>query len=346
MATWRDVMLPGGRHPWHFFSQALGSPSLLLANRGGIDERRQELLEGLLAESASLPPKYFYDAQGCALYQAICELDEYYPVRSEGSLFQRYRDEIAAEVPRRAQWVDLGCGDGSKSWPWLERVGASRYVGVDIAETWLQMALRDAGRRFPGLDSLGIVADFTRPLDLQAVKAARRKHPPLLFYPGSSIGNFSPADTLHFLQALQQHLGEHGRLLVCVDGQQDPALLQAAYDDALGVTAAFNRNILRVVNRELEADFQPGRFRHRAWFNADESRVELSLVATATHVVRLGRLRRRFVAGEAIVTEHSYKYSGPGFSALLEVAGFGRIRHWQTPDADYHVFLAGRRPLS
>lgn len=346
MATWRDVMLPGGRHPWHFFSQDTGVPALLLTNHDSVGERRRELLDGLLAENASLSPKYFYDAQGCALYQAICALDEYYPVRCEARLFQHYREEIASLVPRRAQWVDLGCGDGSKSWPWLEAVGAARYVGVDIAETWLQMALRDGRRRFPGMDCLGIVADFTRPLDLQAVKSASRKQPPVFFYPGSSIGNFAPADTLHFLQSVQSHLGEHGQLLVCVDGQHDPVLLRAAYDDALGVTAAFNRNILRVVNRELEADFQPARFRHRACFNSDESRVEMSLVAQETHVVRLGRHRRRFVAGEAIVTEHSYKYSGPGFSALLEVAGFGRIRHWQTPEADYHVFLAGRRPLS
>lgn len=347
MATWRDVMLPGGKHPWHFFSHAPELPALQRAQpRGGPEERRQELVAGLLAQPAMLPPKYFYDAQGCALYQAICQLDEYYPVATEAALFERHRADIVAHLPRRAQWVDLGCGDGGKSWPWLEAAGAARFVGVDISEDWLQMALRDGRRRFPGIDCLGIATDFTRPLDLPAVRAASRKHPPVFFYPGSSIGNFAPADTLHFLQSVQQHLGEHGCLLIGVDGQQDPQRLRAAYDDALGVTAAFNRNILRAVNRELEADFRPERFRHHAVFNVDESRVEMSLIALETHSVRFGRHRRRFGAGEAIVTEYSYKYTGPAFAALLEVAGFGKLRHWQSPDADYHVFLAGRRPLS
>lgn len=346
MATWRDVMLPGGKHPWHFFSHSPELPAVQRVARGGDEERRQELIGGLLAEPAQLPPKYFYDAQGCALYGAICQLEEYYPVAAEAALFERHRAEIAALLPRRAQWVDLGCGDGGKSWAWLEATGAARFVGVDISEAWLQMALRDGGRRFPGVDCLGIATDFTRPLDLPSVRAAARKHPPVFFYPGSSIGNFAPADALHFLQSIQQHLGEQGRLLIGVDGQQDPTRLRAAYDDALGVTAAFNRNILRVVNREIGADFRPERFRHHAGFNADESRVELSLIAQETHTVRFGRHRRRFEAGEAIITEYSYKYSGPGFAALLEVAGFGNLHHWQSPDAAYHVFLAGRRPLS
>lgn len=346
MAIWRDVMLPGGKHPWQFFSQAPDIPALLLANRSGAPERRQELAAGLLAEPAVIPPKYLYDAQGCALYQAICQLDEYYPVRREAALFQQFRAAIAAHIPRRAQWIDLGCGDGGKSWPWLALVGASRYVGVDIAEEWLQMALRDGRRRFPGVECIGVVTDFTQPLDLRTVKAASRKHPPVFFYPGSSIGNFAPVDTLHFLQSVQQHLGEQGQMLISVDGLHDPALLLPAYDDALGVTAAFNRNILRVVNRELEADFRPERFRHQARFNTDESRVELSLVARETHTVCFDGKRRRFEAGEAIITEYSYKYSRAGFAALLEVAGFGNIRHWQDKVGDYHVFLASQRQLS
>lgn len=346
MATWRDVMLPGGKHPWHIFSHAPGIPALLQVNPPGAAERRAEMLAGLLAEPAMLSPKFFYDAQGCALYQSICQLDEYYPLRREAALFGRHREAIAALLPRRAQWVDLGCGDGGKSWPWLEVAGVARYVGVDIAEPWLDMALREGRRRFPGIDCIGVLTDFTQPLDLAPVRAAARKHPPVFFYPGSSIGNFGPAETLHFLQSLQQHLGEQGMLLISVDGLHDPLLLRAAYDDALGVTAAFNRNILRVANHELGTDFRPEAFRHRAWFNTDESRVEMSLVAEETQSVRIGRQRRRFLAGEAIITEFSYKYSAAGFAALLEVAGLGQLHHWQSPEADYHVFLAGRRPLS
>lgn len=346
MATWRDVMLPSGKHPWHFFSHAEEAPSLLLATPGGQAERRQELEAGLLADPPAIPPKFFYDAQGCALYAAICRLDEYYPVKAEAEIFRRQRADIAAQIPRRAQWVDLGCSDGSKSWPWLEQVGAARYVGVDISEEWLRLALRDGRRRFPALDCIGVLADFTRPLDLPTVKAAGRKQPPVFFYPGSSIGNFAPADTLHFLQSIQQHLGEQGQLLISVDGPRDPALLEAAYDDALGVTAAFNRNILRVVNRELEADFAPELFAHRAVYNPDESRIEMYLEARETHTVRIGSQRRRFHAGATILTEYSYKYSAQAFNALLEVSGFGNIRRWSGDDGSYHVFLAGARQLS
>jgi dimethylhistidine N-methyltransferase len=346
MATWRDVMLPSGKHPWHFFSHAPETPSLVMAGRSGQAERRQELLTGLLAEQPQIPPKFFYDAQGCALYSAICQLDEYYPVQAEAEIFRRHRADIAAQIPRRVQWVDLGCSDGGKSWPWLEQVGAARYVGVDISEDWLHIALRDAGRRFPALDCLGVVADFTRPLDIAPVRNTLRKMPPLFFYPGSSIGNFAPADTLHFLQSIQQHLGAAGQLLICVDGPRDPAVIEAAYDDALGVTAAFNRNILRVANRELDADFEPELFVHRAVFNSDESRIEMYLEAIATHTVRFGNQRRRFHAGDTILTECSYKYTGKAFNALLEVAGFGNIRHWSGDDDSYHVFLAGRRQLS
>lgn len=346
MTTWRDVMIPGGRHPWHFFSPAQDLPALLVTTRAAPDERRRELLEGLLADTPVIAPKFLYDAQGCALYQAICQLDEYYPVRTEAALFSRHRGDIAAMLPRKAQWVDLGCGDGSKSWPWLEATGAARYVGVDIAEEWLQIALREGRRRCPGPDFLGIVADFTRPLDLPAVRVASRKHPPVFFYPGSSIGNFSPADTLHFLQSIQQHLGDQGQLLISVDGLHEPEVVVAAYDDALGVTAAFNRNVLRVVNRELDATFAPSRFRHHARFNTEESCIEMCLEATETHVVRLGGQRRRFRAGDIIITEYAYKYSGEAFSALLEVAGFGNIRCWHDEERSFHIFLAGARKLS
>lgn len=346
MATWRDVMIPGGRHPWHLFSQAQGLPALLVTTRAAPAERRRELLDGLLAEEPVIAPKFLYNAQGCALYQAICQLDEYYPVRTEAMLFARYREAIAALMPRRAQWVDLGCGDGSKSWPWLEAIAAARYVAVDIAEEWLQVALHEGRRRYPASDFLGIVADFTRPLELPAVRAVSRKHPPVFFYPGSSIGNFTPADTLRFLQSVQQHLGEQGQLLISVDGLHDPAMVVAAYDDALGVTAAFNRNVLRVVNRELDATFAPERFRHHARFNMAESRVEMCLEARETHTVRLGDHYRRFCAGDTIVTEHAYKYSGEAFSALLEVAGFGTIRRWHNEDRSFHLFLAGARKLS
>lgn len=301
--------------------------------------RLAALRAGLFERPARVSPKFFYDAQGCALYSAICELQEYYPTRTEAAIFERHREEIARHLPRGAQWVDLGCGDGAKSWPWLEAVGARRWVGVDISPQWLRISLQAGTGRFPGMALAGVAIDFTRPLRLQRV-LARFEAPPVFFYPGSSIGNFTPDEALALLRSMREHLGRDGRLLIGVDGLKERHVLEAAYDDALGVTAAFNLNVLRVVNRELDADFEPRRFAHRAQFNARESRIEMQLVSRETQVVRIGAAERRFDAGEAIVTEYSYKYAADGFAALLRDAGFGALQHWSDERGWFHVFVA------
>ncbi|AXK38844.1 L-histidine N(alpha)-methyltransferase [Crenobacter cavernae] len=300
-----------------------------------------DLRDGLLGRPARISPKFFYDAQGCALYGAICALAEYYPTRTEALIYERCRDPIAEHLPHGGQWVDLGCGDGAKSRQWLKPAGVRRYIGVDIAADWLQATLEATERQFPEVDCLGVVTDFTRPFHIQPVLNDCPGSPPIFFYPGSSIGNFTPEQALALLRSIRAHLGRDGRLLIGVDLVKDAATVEAAYDDALGVTAAFNRNVLRVANRLLDADFDPGRFGHKAFFNAAESRIEMHLMALAAHSVRIGDVQRRFDASETIVTEYSYKYTPERFKALLAAAGYGETHHWTDDRAWFGVFVAG-----
>ena len=315
---------------------------------------------GLVAKPATSSPKFFYDPQGSALFTSICELDEYYPTRTEAAIFERYRGAIAATLPAGPQWVDLGCGDAMKARAWLAPAGARRYVGVDIADAWLRSALQTLAAsqarpaRAPGqpgkaqspIEVVGVVADFTRPFDLHDVLAERADMPPVFFYPGSSIGNFSSDDARAFLCSVREHIEAHpaagGKLLIGVDLVKDRATLEAAYDDAIGVTAAFNRNVLRVANRMLDADFDPSAFRHRAVFDEPAGRIEMQLIAKTDQVVTIGDARVRFAADEVIVTEHSHKYTIDRFAALLESAGFAggaRLSCWRDERDWFGVFV-------
>lgn len=304
------------------------------------EERLAGLAAGLLAPQAHISPKFLYDAQGCALYQAICNLQEYYPTRTEQGIFAAHRASIAHHLPRGGQWIDLGCGDGAKSWPWLQAVNAARYVGVDIAQDWLENTLNEGHRQYPNIDFVGIVTDFTRPLRLRTVLHANEELPPVFFYPGSSIGNFAPDEALRLLSAIRGHLGSTGRLLIGADAPKPASVLHAAYDDALGVTAAFNRNVLRVASRELGCHLPPELFSHQAWYNEDAGRIEMHLVARAAHSVQIGTQFRHFEPGEIIVTEHSYKYAPERFRTLLAEAGFGNVERWSDERGWFNVFVA------
>ncbi len=325
--------------------------------KAALDDTTDELAtfrDGLSAKPATTSPKFFYDAQGAALFTAICALDEYYPTRTEAAIFERRREDIAATLPTGAQWIDLGCGDGLKARGWLEPTAAMRYVGVDIAEAWLRDALRSLSRAgAPGrsrsrpIDVVGVVADFTRPFDLHDVLAEAPGLPPVFFYPGSSIGNFVVADARAFLRSVRDHIAGHatdgGKLLIGVDLVKDRATLEAAYDDALGVTAAFNRNVLRVANRLLDADFDVDAFAHRAVFDPTFERIEMQLVSRRAQRVRIGRSTVAFADGEVITTEYSHKYTIDGFTALLESAGFAgdaRLHGWRDPRDWFGVFVA------
>ncbi|MEO8936834.1 MAG: L-histidine N(alpha)-methyltransferase [Burkholderiaceae bacterium] len=307
---------------------------------------------GLLATPAVSSPKFFYDPQGAALFSAICELDEYYPTRTEAAIFERHRIDIAKSLPSGGQWIDLGCGDGLKARGWLQPAQARRYVGVDIAEPWLRSALDALAATLAEgahpIDVMGVVTDFTRPFDLHDVLAETPKLAPVFFYPGSSIGNFVRDDARAFLASVRDHIERHpagtgGKLMIGIDLVKDRADLRAAYDDAIGVTAAFNRNVLRVANRLLDADFDPAAFAHRAVYNETYGRIEMQLVALREQVVRIGDATRVFAVDEAIVTEYSHKYTVDGFTKLLESAGFAggdRLRCWQDGDGRFGVFVA------
>lgn len=300
---------------------------------------RRDLIAGLTAARATLSPKYFYDGVGCALFGAICELPEYYPTRTERGIFERNRAKIATAVGAGRQFVDLGAGDCSKAEAWLPFLAPARYVAVDIAGDALSRALARLAPEFPDLELTGIVADFSDRLDL---RADLPEAPTVFFYPGSSIGNFAPDDAQRFLADIHLHClrAAGSGLLIGVDTRKDPARLRSAYDDAPGVTAAFNRNALRHVNRVVGADFDPAAFDHVAFFDERRGRVEMHLVARQRHVVHIGGHERAFAEGETIHTENSYKYAPAEFTTLLQSAGFARVRCWQDDAGDFAVYYA------
>jgi dimethylhistidine N-methyltransferase len=318
-------------------------PRLLVRDIASPAALRAELLAGLLAAAPTIAPKHLYDGQGAALYDALVRLDEYLPPRLEAALFEHHRAALLQALPSAAQWIDLGCGDGAKARPWLRATGARRYIGVDIAPDWLADTLRRTAGDAPDLDVVGVVTDFSRSLDLQAL-LGESSSPRVFFYPGSSIGNFERSQALALLKAVRGHLhGPADRLLIGVDGVKPEPVLVAAYDDALGVTAAFNRNVLRAVNRALGSDFDPRAFDHQAVFDREASRIEMRLVPRRDQLVRLPGApegERCFEAGQPIVTEHSHKWATAAFAELLRDAGFGRVQPFDDGEG-YAVFVAG-----
>ncbi len=304
------------------------------------DARADELRAGLLKPEAQINPKFLYDAQGCVLFNAICELDEYYPTRIEREIFAQHRQAIAAALPVGLQWVDLGCGDCVKSEGWLGHVQARRYLGVDIAADWVAKEVARLAQQFPTVECVPIGADFTQVFDLRDVLGNVEKIPPVFFYPGSSIGNFKPDAALAMMTEVGKQAGARGSLLISVDLRKDQGIMERAYADALGVTAAFNRNVLRVCNRVLGSDFQPENFQHQSIYDKDEGCIQMRLVARCRQRVQWAGEVRMFEPQEAIVTEHSYKYTLEQFDQLLSAAGFGMRRCWTDPRGWFGVFLA------
>jgi dimethylhistidine N-methyltransferase len=303
------------------------------------DAERRDVMAALLREPASIAPKYFYDELGCALYGAICRLPEYYPTRTEVDLFQSRRAEIAAVIGQGRQFVDLGAGDCCKAKGWLPFLAPARYVAVDIAVQEIAGALEKMAADFPELELVGVATDFSRSLELDGVLA---EAPALFFYPGSSIGNFTPGEARRFLARVQRYCAARpgSSLLIGVDGKKDKSLLDAAYDDALGVTAAFNRNALRHLNARFGLDFDVDGFAHVGFYNEAEGRIEMHLESLRDQPVRLEGRERVFRKGERIHTENSYKYAPAEFEEVLADAGFASVRRWDAPEVAYHVFHA------
>ena len=298
---------------------------------------RAEAQAALLGHPASASPKYFYDRLGSHLFEAITELPEYYPTRTEAAIFAAHGEAMARRVGIGATLIDLGAGNCAKASRLFPLLEPARYVAVDISVDFLRDALARVQREHPLLDVVGLGLDFSNALELPDDLASGR---PVFFYPGSSIGNFTPAEALAFLRSIRAR-ASGGGLLIGVDLVKPAALLEAAYADALGVTAAFNLNLLRHLNRLIGSDFDPTGWRHVGLFNAAESRIEMHLEARAALSVRWPGGERGFAADERLHTENSYKYRVDDFAALLIQAGFDAPQHWTDEQGWFAVFWAG-----
>jgi len=296
-----------------------------------------ELHASLAAPEAWISPKFLYDALGSKLFEAICELPEYYPTRTEAAIFARHGAEIARVAGQGTTLIDLGAGNCAKAASLFPLLAPSQYVAVDISTEFLHDALTRLRQRFPQIAMEAIGMDFSQQFALPAqVREARR----LFFYPGSSIGNFTPDEAQAFLRRLRLQCGDDGGILIGIDLVKDKAVLDAAYDDALGVTAAFNLNILRHVNLLLGADFDIRAWRHHGVYNAARGRIEMHLEATRDQNVVWRGGARHFKAGERIHTENSYKYQQADAIKLLERCGFEATRVWTDPHCPFAVIHA------
>jgi len=311
---------------------------LEVADREEAASFAQDVVHGLSRPRKATPPKWLYDVRGSALYELICEQPEYYPPRIEASLLERHADEIAAAVGPEALVFEYGAGSARKTTLLL---GALRrpaaYVPVDISRETLLAAAEALGARFPRLPVRPVVADFTAPvaLPLADIRCARR----LAFFPGSTIGNFDPPEAVALLRRMALDAGRDGMLLVGVDAPKEEATFVAAYDDARGVTAAFDLNLLARVNRELGGDFRLSAFRHRALWDARLSRIEMHLEAREAQVASVAGRTFAFVEGETIHTESAYKWEPRAFDALAAIAGWRPEAAWSDDRAWFAVKL-------
>jgi len=297
---------------------------------------RFELIDGLSRPKARIAPKYFYDALGSKLFEAICQLDEYYLTRTEAAIFADHAAEIAEVVGPGTTLIDLGAGNCEKAARLFPALQPNHYVPVDISVEFLLRAVEALRKSYPQIPIHPVGFDFSESLALPAMVRERSKK--LFFYPGSSLGNFSPVQAAQFLTRIRAACGERGgALLLGIDLVKPVEVLEAAYDDALGVTAAFNLNALRHINRLLGSDFSVRDWQHKAVFNAAQSRMEMHLHARRDVTVTWPGGAREFSAGEGIHTENSYKYSRRAILDLLQRNGFGETSCWSDAESGYLV---------
>ena len=288
-----------------------------------------DMQRALAGRPRSISPKYFYDVRGSQLFDAICELPEYYPTRTELQILRSHAGEIAAEMGPRAEIVEFGAGSCAKVKLLLDAMEhPARYLPIDISGEHLARAAAELRAQYPALDVQPVVADYTQRLLLPARLPGAGQR--VGFFPGSTIGNFTPAEALHFLRVTGQVL-RGGALLLGADLVKEPAVLHAAYNDAQGVTAEFNLNLLVRANRELGASFVPGQFAHSAFYNAPLQRIEMHLVSRCRQQVALAGQMHEFAEGETLHTENSYKFTIDGLRALAARAGFRPGSVWTDP---------------
>jgi dimethylhistidine N-methyltransferase len=289
----------------------------------------EDVIAGLSRPRKALPPKYFYDARGSRLFEAICALPEYYPTRAELALTSAHAEGIAQFAGDGCELIEYGSGASTKTRILIGRLRPAAYVPVDISESALRGAAARLSAEFPWLHIRAVTGDFGRPLAIPAFGGEGRK---VVYFPGSTIGNLSREEALGFLHMTRGQVGPGGAMLVGVDLKKDPNVLHAAYNDAQGVTAQFNLNLLARINAELGGDFVPGRFAHYAFYNVPEGRIEMHLASLGPQAVNVGQHRFSFAAGETIHTENSCKYSVGEFQALAAQAGFRGEKVWLDAD--------------
>jgi dimethylhistidine N-methyltransferase len=307
---------------------------------------RFDVLRGLGAAKKELPCKYFYDEAGSALFEQITELEEYYPTRTERGIMARHAAEMAGLLGPRCLLIEYGSGSSLKTRHLLDRLrDPAGYVPVDVSGEHLDRSARALGEEYPGIEVLPLCADFTRPLGLTACRKAAARC--VVYFPGSTLGNFVPEAAVALLRQTAVLCGRGGGLLLGIDLQKDPRVIEAAYNDRGGVTAAFNRNILVRINRELGADFDAKQFAHRASYDVAQGRIEMHLVSRRDQVVRVGGVPFFFARGESIHTENSFKYSLPALAELAEAGGFDVGHTWTDPRQYFGVvYLTVRHPGS
>jgi len=306
-------------------------------NDSDTDSFLDDVLHGLGKDRKSLNPKYFYDESGSRLFELITELPEYYITRTETRLMQDIAEDIGHSCEETQVIVEFGSGSGQRSEILISALPElAEYVPIDVSPELLEATAKVVTTAHPQILVKPVVADFTSELCLPAADPNRR----LGYFPGSTIGNFSPGQAHRFLSKARQLLGSGSRMLVGVDLVKPLKILERAYNDSEGVTAAFNKNILNRINMELDADFNLGKFAHQAFFNEDQSRIEMHLVSLEEQQVQVnGAAEIQFRAGESIHTENSYKYTPEGFRSLAQEAGWQTVKYWSDSENLFSLHL-------
>jgi L-histidine N-alpha-methyltransferase len=300
------------------------------------DDELDELIDGLRRPEMMISPKYFYDERGSQLFEEITRLPEYYPTETELGIMRDNIGEIARLVGKQASLIEFGSGSSLKTRILLEHLDElAAYVPVDISEDHLLESAQQIREEFPHLDVLPVVADFTQPFQLPSPKVMPVRN--VVYFPGSTIGNFTNEAALDLLRVMHGEAGEDGALLIGVDLQKDPAIIERAYNDSAGVTAEFNRNMLRHLNREFDADFDLDAFAHSAEYNEEEGRIEIRLVSEQDQEFTLGDVSFSIGKDQAILTEYSHKYTLEGFAAMAEATGFRVERVWMDAERLFSV---------
>lgn len=295
----------------------------------------EDVIAGLSQPQKSIHPKYFYDARGSEYFDRICALEEYYPFRTELELLPRVANELSGVLKQDYDMIEFGAGSLQKVKPLLNQIGGIRsFTPIDISGQHLHKACDQLQEEYPELKVRPVVADFSRPVQLEA-----SSHKRLGFFPGSTIGNFSPEEARSFLVSAGTTLGRGSHMLIGVDTKKPPHLLHSAYNDRQGVTAGFNRNLLERINRELDANFGAQDFDHYAFYNTAKGRVEMHLVSRIAQTVSVGGVDIDFREGESIHTENSYKYTPMEFKQLGASAGWSIERQWVAKEGLFAMYL-------